>query len=176
MGCEVGCIVVSSPNRGFKNRYSSLFFRGRPVSLCHAQKPSGWGQDVNSMETTKTGGEEPQDVREGTLRSKRMKADALVSHASERNAGGLPYVQESVWHKKVEIGKNDEFFLDMVIDFCELMIYVADSDNNDIEYLVEEYLEQAGQLAQMYLQIVMEVIAIKKGMKKEGAWIVDLNE
>jgi len=124
------------------------------------------------MTTRRTGGLDPQDVREDTLRSKRKKADELVSHASERNAGGLPYVLESAWHKKVEIGKNDESFLDMMIDFCELMISVADRDKSDLEYLYEEYAEQTGQLAQMYLNIVMEVIAIKK----EGDWIVDLIE
>lgn len=114
------------------------------------------------MKTTKQGGENPQDVREDTLRRKRMKADELVSHASERNAGGLPYVLESAWHKKVEIGKNDESFLDMMIDFCELVIYVSDSDKYDIEYKAEEYFEQTAHLARMQLNIVMEVLRMHK--------------
>ena len=114
------------------------------------------------MTTKKTGGKDPQDVREDKLRSKRMKAEDLVYEASVRNAGGLPYVLESAWQEMVEIGKNDETFLDMVIDFCELMIWIADADRYHPEYPVEEYLVQAGQLHQMQLNIVMEVLQMHK--------------
>ena len=125
------------------------------------------------MNDNEKGGENPQDVREDTLRSKRMIADELVSHASTKNAGGLPYVLESAWHKKVEIGKNDESFLDMVIEFCQLMIWVSDADKYHQEYPLEEYLEQTAQLAQMQLNIVMECLRMHK---TDGDWIVDLIE
>lgn len=125
------------------------------------------------MTTKNTGGSDPQDVLERTLRSKRMIADELVTTASTKNAGGLPYVLESAWHKKVEVGKNDEVFLDMVIEFCQLMIWVSDADKYHLEYPLEEYLEQTATLAQMQLNIVMECLRMHK---KDGDWIVDLIE
>jgi hypothetical protein len=111
------------------------------------------------MTTKETGGKDPQDVREDTLRSKRMIADELVSHASERNAGGLPYVLESAWHKMVEEGKHDESYMDMMIEFCELMIYVFDNERH-IEYV--EWAKLTGQLHAMHLNLVMECLRIHK--------------
>ena len=70
------------------------------------------------MKTTKTGGEDPQDVREDTLRSKRKKAEELVRDVGLEQPTGLAIFMESAWLKMVEIGKNDESFLDMMIDFC----------------------------------------------------------
>ena len=125
------------------------------------------------MTTKNTGGSDPQDVLERTLRSKRKKADELVRDVALEQSTGIPFFLESAWLKMVEIGKNDEVFLDMVIEFCQLMIWVSDADKYHLEYPLEEYLEQTATLAQMQLNIVMECLRMHK---KDGDWIVDLIE
>ena len=127
------------------------------------------------MKTTKEGGENPQDVREDTLRSKRKKAEELVRDVGLEQPTGLAIFMESAWLKMVEIGKDDESFLDMMIDFCNAVLTAGRSW---WEYGVtyEERMDAHASLHPMWMNLVMESIAIKQGMKKEGDWVVDLNE
>lgn len=117
------------------------------------------------MTTKKTGGNDPQDVREDRVRWKRDKAEAMVRlvamEADERVAKGLPFVGLNTWLNKVALGKNDESFLDMIWDFGELLLSVEDDFTE----------EERKQLFAMNHNIRLETMRMWKQNGEAGVYV-----